>query len=136
VGLVGVSSSGKSTLLNAILGDDILPTAVRPSSGTLITCSKGQKVEARVYFENGDCIEIPKEKLKEELQKYGDESFNQENKYRVKIIDVKSPHFLFPETIQIIDSPGLDAHGLERHEQITMELLLPTVDLCMYVSHA
>lgn len=133
VGLVGVTSSGKSTLLNAILGDDILPTAVRPSSGTLITCSKGPKVEAKVYFENGKSKVLSERNLKEELQKYGDENFNKNNELKVKIIDVKSPHFLFPETVQIIDSPGLDAHGLERHEQITMELLLPTVDLCMYV---
>lgn len=133
IGLVGVTSSGKSTLLNAILGDDILPTAVRPSSGTLITCSKGAKVEAKVYFEDGKSKFLADKNLKEELQKYGDENFNKNNELKVKIIDVKSPHFLFPDTVQIIDSPGLDAHGLERHEQITMELLLPTVDLCMYV---
>ncbi|MFP7473390.1 dynamin family protein [Niallia taxi] len=133
VGLVGVTSSGKSTLLNAILGEDILPTAVRPSSGTLITCSKGPKVEARVHFENGKSKLLSEKNLKEELQKYGDENFNKNNNLKVKIIDVTSPYFLFPETVQIIDSPGLDAHGLERHEQITMELLLPTVDFCMYV---
>jgi len=133
VGLVGVTSSGKSTLLNAILGDDILPTAVRPTSGTLITCSKGKYVEAVVYFENGTFVNIPKNQLREKIQIYGDERFNENNKYKVKIINVKSPNFLFPEKIQIIDSPGLDAHGLEKHEQITMEMLLPTVDLCMYV---
>lgn len=133
IGLVGVTSSGKSTLLNAILGDDLLPTAVRPSSGTLITCSQGKRTEAVVYFENGSSIKLDASNLKEQLSKYGDEAYNEKNKYKVKIIHVKSPNFLFPENIQIIDSPGLDAYGLERHEKMTMEMLLPTIDMSMYV---
>ena len=35
VGVIGVTSSGKSTLINAILGTDILSSAIAPSSGQL-----------------------------------------------------------------------------------------------------
>ena len=33
VGVIGVTSSGKSTLINAVLGTDILSSAIAPSSG-------------------------------------------------------------------------------------------------------
>ena len=34
----------------------------------------------------------------------------------------------------MIDSPGLDAYGYEGHEQLTMNSLLPTIDLCIFVT--
>lgn len=133
IGLIGVTSSGKSTLLNALLGEKILPTAVRPSSGSIIICSKGERTQAKIFFENGETEDVDEKNIKVALEKYGDEYNNAENKYKVKEIHVKSQHFLLPSSIQIIDSPGLDAFGLERHEEITLSTLLPTIDLCLYV---
>jgi len=133
IGLIGVTSSGKSTLLNALLGDKILPTAVRPSSGSIIICSRGERTKAKILFENGKTEDIYENNIKAALEKYGDEYNNAENKYRVKEIHVESKNFLLPNNIQIIDSPGLDAYGLERHEEITLSTLLPTIDLCLYV---
>lgn len=133
IGLVGVTSSGKSTLLNALLGEPILPTAVRPSSGSIIICSKGTTTNAKIVFENGETIKVPEKKVAEALKKYGDEANNAENKYKVKEIHLQSKNFLLQDNIQIIDSPGLDAYGLERHEELTLSTLLPTIDLCLYV---
>ena len=133
IGLIGVTSSGKSTLLNALLGDKILPTAVRPSSGSIIICSKGERTKAKVFFENGKTEEVDEKNIKTALKKYGDEYNNTDNKFKVKEIHVESKYFLLPNNIQIIDSPGLDAYGLERHEELTLSTLLPTSDLCLYV---
>lgn len=125
IGLIGVTSSGKSTLLNALLGDKILPTAVRPSSGSIIICSKGERTKAKVFFENGKTEEVDEKNIKTALEIYGDEFNNTENKFKVKEIHVESKHFLLPNNIQIIDSPGLDAYGLERQEELTLSTLLP-----------
>ena len=40
VGVIGVTSSGKSTMINAILGAERLCMDVRASSSQLVTCSK------------------------------------------------------------------------------------------------
>ena len=53
VGVIGVTSSGKSTLINAVLGTDILSSAIAPSSGQLVCCSYGEKPEITIRFENG-----------------------------------------------------------------------------------
>ncbi|MFF5995197.1 dynamin family protein [Lysinibacillus sp. KU-BSD001] len=133
IGLVGVTSSGKSTLLNALLGEPILPTAVRPSSGSIIICSKGNMTNAQIVFEDGKTIKVAEKDVAKALKKYGDEANNVENKFKVKEIHLQSKNFLLPNNIQIIDSPGLDAFGLERHEELTLSTLLPTIDLCLYV---
>ena len=43
VAIMGITSSGKSTLVNALLGEKILPMAIRPSSSIIITACKGRK---------------------------------------------------------------------------------------------
>ncbi len=40
----------------------------------------------------------------------------------------------FRGNILLIDSPGLDAYGLENHEKLTLENLLPTIDVCIFVT--
>ena len=52
IGLVGVTSCGKSTLLNAIMGDIILPYGIRPTSGIIVTCSKASSRQATVFYNN------------------------------------------------------------------------------------
>jgi small GTP-binding protein len=133
IGLIGVTSSGKSTLLNALLGDNILPTAVRPSSGSIIICSKGPTTCAEIVFENGRREKVEERYVAAMLKKYGDEAENANNRFQVKEIHLQSKHFVLQKEVQIIDSPGLDAYGLERHEELTLSTLLPTIDLCLYV---
>lgn len=133
LGLVGVTSSGKSTFLNAVLGKALLPAAVRPSSGILITCAKGEKEEATVHFESRASVKLSSMRLASDLEAYADELFNPGNRKQVTSIDLRSPHYGIDESIKIIDSPGLDAYGLERHEALTMETLLPNVDVCLYM---
>lgn len=69
-----------------------------------------------------------------DLEGYADEKFNPENRKLVSSIELQSPHFAIDSSIKIIDSPGLEAYGLERHEALTMETLLPHVDGCLYMT--
>lgn len=135
VALIGVTSSGKSTLVNSILGEKILPIAIRPSSSIIITCSKGLEREGIIYFRDKEPLYLTGVDLNEDIIKeYADESFNSNNKYNVSQIDIKSPKFLIDDNVQIIDSPGLDACDLEMHEKLTLEILLPTIDICVFLT--
>ncbi len=135
VGVIGVTSSGKSTLINAILGDELLSMAVKPSSSQLVSCSKHNKRRATVYFQDKSPVEYTGTKLtKEIIRKYADENYNAGNKEKVKQVELSTPKFALSEDILLIDSPGLDAYGLDIHETLTLETLLPTIDFCIFVT--
>lgn len=134
--VMGVTSSGKSTMLNAMLGKDLLPSVAVPSSSQLVSCVKGPEWKATIYFEDGrmpavyDGVRLTP-KL---ISKYGDENCNPGNREKVRQIEIASPSLLLPASIIIEDSPGLDAYGLEGHELITMNQLLPSTDFCLFVT--
>ena len=135
VAIMGITSSGKSTLVNAILQEKLLPVAIKPSSSIIITCSKGSKRQAVVYFNNRSPLCLSGEELNEKaIGMYCDENQNPENELEVSQIDITTPLFMLDENIHIIDSPGLDACDLEIHEKVTMEILLPTIDICLFLT--
>lgn len=135
VGVIGVTSSGKSTLINAILGTDILSSAIAPSSGQLVCCSYGEKSEIIIHFEDGTEQKLSGKKYKRDiLQQYSDERYNAKNEKGVLSIELTSPLFDLGKDVLLVDSPGLDAFGLESHERLTLESLVPTIDACIYVT--
>lgn len=135
VAIMGITSSGKSTLVNALLGEKILPMAIRPSSSIIITAAKGKKRQATVYFNDREPEILEGFNLNEEIiGSYADESRNPNNKLKVTQIDITTPKFLLNQNIHIIDSPGLDAWELESHEKLTLEILLPTIDICIFLT--
>ena len=135
VAIMGIRSSGKSTLVNAILQEKLLPVAIKPSSSIIITCSKGSRRQAMVYFNNRSPLCLKGEELNDKaIGMYCDESQNPDNELEVSQIDITTPLFMLDENIHIIDSPGLDACDLEIHEKVTMEILLPTIDICLFLT--
>lgn len=84
VGVMGVTSSGKSTLINALLGDNLLSVAVRPSSSQLVSCSYAKERSAIVYFLDGKKKTIgDTAQLKDSIVQYSDESYNKRNEKKV-----------------------------------------------------
>ena len=135
IGVIGVTSSGKSTMINSFLGENILPSRIKPSSCQLVICHKGSKRSATIYHNNRPAEKIYGKNLTYDvLSKYADETYNSKNKENVKEIEITSPSFPFNDDIILIDSPGLDAFGFEGHEKLTMSTLLPTIDLCLLVT--
>lgn len=133
LGVIGITSSGKSTMINALLGERMLPMKAKPTSNQLVSCRHGKKREATVFFENGSTQTLTGAQL-ENIKGYTDESINPHNKKGVRQIDITSPRFPFDDRIVLIDSPGLDAFGLENHDKLTMSSLLPTVDVCVFMT--
>ena len=134
VGVIGVTSSGKSTVINSILGADILSSAVTPSTGQLVSCTFGNTLQAKIFFENGKQKVFAGAELRpDNLKKYTDETYNLRNREKVIKIELTSPHFALDKDVMLVDSPGLDAYGLESHEKLTLESLVPTIDACVYV---
>jgi GTPase SAR1 family protein len=136
IGLIGITSSGKSTLVNALLDDEVLPVRVRPSSNCLVVCRYGPEKLGLAHFENGRVETFEGERIAVELNRLADETTNPHNELGVKEIELRWPRFRFGEDVALVDTPGLDAYGYENHETLTMKLFLPTVDVVVYLTTA
>lgn len=134
VALIGVTSSGKSALLNAMMGAGrLLPVRVAPSSSHHVLCRKGETLQVVVHFTDG-ARKTFRENLPSVLHAYGSEAGNPENHRGVEGIEVVSPRALLASDVALIDTPGLDAYALGRHEELTMKHVLPTVDMVLYLT--
>ncbi|WNC92151.1 dynamin family protein [Paraburkholderia sp. FT54] len=136
VGLIGITSSGKSTLVNALLGAELLPHAVRPSSNSLVVCEWGKRLECIVHFKEPGRkpVAILGSAIAKRLKEYGDEATNPGNVKGVAEIRLRSPNFRLGQGVTLVDTPGLDAFGHDEHERLTLEVLLPTVDVVVFVT--
>ncbi len=136
IGLIGITSSGKSTLVNALLGEELLPKAVRPSSNSLVICEWGERAEAIVHFKAASKKPhlIPGKSMKNGLRRYADEESNPGNREGVEEIQVRSPRFDLGRGVVLVDTPGLDAFGHDDHERLTLDVLLPTVDAVLFLT--
>lgn len=136
VGLLGITSSGKSTLVNGFFGEPLLPARVRPSSNVLILSQRGEGPRARVHFADGRPPELVNRRLAQRLSTLSDETKNPRNRLSVKEIEVWHPRFALQSTATLVDTPGLDAFGHEDHERLTLQTFLPTVDLVVFLTTA
>ena len=103
VACLGQFKRGKSTLLNALLDDRILPAGVLPLTTVPTVVRYGSSRRARVRFEGGSWSEISPEKVPE----YVSEELNPENAKGVVGVEVFSPSPLLAHGMCFVDTPGL-----------------------------
>jgi len=134
VGLIGITSSGKSTLVNGLLGEELLPSHVKPSSNCLIMTRYGIEKKVVKYYEDGIVQEVTTN-LKQELDELGNELKNPTNNKKILHLSVYSPGFKLNPNIKLCDTPGLEAYNLPHHDEITINSILPSLDLVLYISN-
>ncbi len=122
--VLGDMKRGKSTFLNALIGENILPTDVNPCTAVLTVLSYGQEKQVTVHFKDDREPElldfesfkqrytIPPEEAKK-LQEEGTIAFP-----NVAYAEVQYPLTLLEKGVQIIDSPGLN--DTEQRNQLTL----------------
>ncbi|MGB2627673.1 MAG: dynamin family protein [Candidatus Acidiferrum sp.] len=103
VACIGQFKRGKSTLLNALIGSSVLPTAVIPVTAVPTVVRYGEQVSARVRFRNTDWKEIPVSNVPE----YVTEDKNPENTKGVAGVEifVRSP--ILSTGMCLVDTPGI-----------------------------
>lgn len=100
---LGQFKRGKSTLLNALVGDRILPTGVLPLTTVPTVVRFGRDRRARARFQGGTWTDIPPEHLPE----YVTEELNPENNKGVIAVEVFCPSALLSQGMCLVDTPGL-----------------------------
>jgi GTPase Era involved in 16S rRNA processing len=103
VACVGQFKRGKSTLLNALISDTILPTGVVPITTVPTIIRYGEKRSARIRFRNDAWVTTPPETLDE----YISEEKNPENAKGVTGLEIFVPSPLLASGMCLVDTPGL-----------------------------
>ncbi len=102
ISVIGQFKRGKSTLVNAILGEEILPVGIVPVT-SVVTCITYGKRHSRVHFENGVIQPVEME----DLHKYVNEQENPNNKYGVSSVHVQTESDFLKSGITFVDTPGV-----------------------------
>jgi GTP-binding protein EngB required for normal cell division len=103
VACVGQFKRGKSTLLNALIGHSVLPTAVVPVTAVPTIIRHGERLAARVRFQSATWTDIPVSAVEE----YVSEEKNPENAKSVAGVEIFVPSPLLETGMCLVDTPGL-----------------------------
>ena len=103
--LLGMQGMGKSTLINAILGEDIMPNEADETTCAPVEIKYGEKEEGRVYFEDGSSPVTVH--TKEELHVYVDNNSNSGNYKHVERVVLFRNNELLKSGLTLVDLPGV-----------------------------
>ena len=128
--VLGQFKRGKSTLLNALLGQNVLPTAVVPLTAIPTWIRYGHALRAQVQFTS---TAAPEEfattdplDLCRFLTKFVTESGNPHNRLGVARVEVFHPAEILKNGVVFIDTPGIGS--TLRHNTETTLHFLPQCD--------
>jgi GTPase SAR1 family protein len=128
VAVVGEFKRGKSTFINALLGQDILPSDILPCSATLNRVTYGVTPQVRIVYRDGREEEIAIDHLANYVTKLTPES--EETAINIKEAIVYYPVFYCQNNVDIIDTPGLNDDA--SMTEVTLSVL-PHVDAAIMV---
>ena len=133
IGIAGLTSSGKSSFINALLGERLIPEQTRATTNIPIICREGEARVARVLYQDGRTEEIRGSKLTGSYMKnIASESFNPGNKSGIARLEIIMPGAMIPEGICFADTPGFDA--LASSGGAALRNVLPEHDMIIYVT--
>ena len=131
VGIMGEFKRGKSTVINALLGEEIAPADVVPASATLNRITYGMKPRATVLYKDGHHEEVPVNKIADYVTKITEDSAA-----TAELVDqavIEYPCQFCQNNVEIIDTPGLNDD--DRMDAIS-EAIIPRLDAVVLVLSA
>ncbi len=102
IAVIGQFKRGKSTLVNAILGEEIMPVGIVPVTAVVTEIKYGPK-SASIHYQNG----VVKSVQFEDLHTYINEQENSGNKLGVSSVTMFTPAEFLKNGITFVDTPGV-----------------------------
>jgi len=133
--VLGQFKSGKSTLLNALIGETVLPSAVLPATSIPTIVSWGESLRVRVVYnddrpatmltagQTGDLAQC--------LSRFVTEAGNPRNHLGISQVEVFHPSSILKQGLVLVDTPGFGA--TLRHRMDATLNFLPQCDAAMFL---
>lgn len=123
VAFCGHFSAGKSSMINRLLGSEVLPSSPIPTSANVVTLERGP-AGARVWRRNGSFFDLTLDKL-EQLQEFAADG------ERIETIRIQYPSDFLPDRVQLMDTPGIDS--TDDAHRVATESALHLADVVIYM---
>jgi hypothetical protein len=128
VAVLGQFKSGKSSLLNALIGNDLLPVGVTAVTAVITRLVAGNSVSVRITELDGKVQSVTPERIGE----FVSETDNPANCRKVSAVDVETPALLEWPGLRLVDTPGLGS-TIGHNTSVTKDWL-PHVAAALVVS--
>ena len=126
VAVMGQFKRGKTTLVNTILGESVLPVGIVPVTSAVTRIEYGERA-ALVQFENGriEHIDLPA------LSDYISEQKNPENRLGVSMVTLRIQCSLLENGMTLVDTPGVGS--VHRHNSDTAYSFVKDSDAVIFM---
>lgn len=108
--VLGEFNHGKSSFVNALLGAEVLPTGITPTTASLNHVVYGDKPAARVVLLGGESKQLETTQLKEWVTVAGGKSTD------VAFVELSYPSDLLRNNVVLVDTPGVNDLNEQRAE--------------------
>jgi GTP-binding protein EngB required for normal cell division len=126
--VIGQFNRGKTSLMNAVLGLDRLPTGIVPLTSVITVVRYGSRESVQVQYENG----LPREITLDEIRAYVTEEGNPGNEKHIRSAEVQLPAEILRRGFRFVDTPGLGS-GIAANTATTRQYL-PEADALVFVT--
>lgn len=124
IAFCGHFSAGKSTMMNHLMGKEVLPSSPIPTSANLVKIKRGRSY-ARVYFKETDPVEFPAPYDYDAVKNFAKDGES------VESLEISDADIKLPEGVTIMDTPGIDS--TDDAHRISTESALHLADVVLYV---
>jgi GTP-binding protein EngB required for normal cell division len=127
--VAGRFNRGKSTLMNALLGMDRLPTGVVPLTSVITTVRYGTSEKVLLDYEGSA---LRSEAKLADLAEYVTEKGNPGNRKKIRSAEIQLPAEILRRGFFFVDTPGLGSAIFENTE--TTERFIPEIDVLILLT--
>lgn len=131
VSVIGQFKRGKSSLINTLLSEEILPISVLPLTAIPVFIYYGEQNELQIKIKEGVLVFKNIEEIKKGLFQFVTEKGNPENKKGVEEIKLFYPSELLKNNIVLVDTPGFGS--IYAHNTKAAEDVIPKSDIGVFV---
>lgn len=125
--VLGQFKRGKTSLINALLGAEILPTAVVPLTSIATIITYGEALRIKVFLMDGSVKEI----RPENLSLYVTERGNPKNEKNVHEVVITYPSEYLKDGVQLVDTPGVGS--VYQHNTDVAYQYIPRSDAALFL---
>ena len=112
--VVGEFNHGKSTFVNALLGQAVLPAGITPTTATINHITWGDTPAATAHMEDGSTKEIELDRGPHALVDWV--TIEGKDAAHVKFVDVRGPAPILRDRVTLVDTPGVNDINEQRAE--------------------